>query len=1499
MGSQLTTKPDTWHAPPPRTLAELSAIVDHGGSIFRDAQNADTVTVQWAEHAAWHRKLVACSMSSTTKQRMAIKQLGLAACQFRLLPLGLLGPELMHCDSVPALLSHLLRGSLQPSNPTCEELFDALCSVRKCQGTLFQLKNSKWGSMHVAQVVQELAGATLQGILGATTPEAPNSGDPSRLIAVCNADPECPFTVQHTYRLREGLWHFVAERSCEHTCSYDSAFIRTVKETQSKLATLGRAQVNLTKVDKLPRNQGRHARSLMLAGQVQDLEAETANHGISDSMLRLRHRPPYNAMQLAPCLKQFFHVPGCPPPSEAVVRSHIKQFTHYPVSDDFVQGVRACAMRYFEPAGKGDIALLPKFIAALRLCGHKAHLETVDHEDAWDLMVQARQAQVRHATPEGKQVKTITREDVQQPAPGLYVVGVSWAPSQVEAYSMLAGTTDPWRCGAISHDGAHMRHRMNPGTLMSSVRLDANRNIHLVSMAIFVRPECTHIWESHYRNVLAVAPEASGRARVDVATGQISLAHDDSVSPASFRATVLSVHDHDKGCNNADASVLHRYPAGAPAVRCFMDPVHLGRNVAKIKKRQAKAVICCAMNTDSGRAQTQYKALDPLVQEYLFKTSGGDSSRFMVSHQLQQGPMDGTYTSNASEVFQRMSEPVRAASSILESLRLAVLSEKKRREDAVLRVASSSSQARFPPRMDRVLRERKVAFDKHYTSPYDKYVTLTSPGCTSEGEVLSTKGKRHHVRVWRNHYSGTAAVQHWQFYSATCTCGREPHPCFHVMVFCFVTGVCDWLLLVPYRFTKLAWARQHPSGYQFEIPRTDWAETTDDSVILDEIRQAHALAPDAPVVLCALTTMRVGRGRPRDMSLRESNHILYGASDGDASAVRSLNLLLDMPQDWYEPGMGECDAECISTEQLSAMAMGCGWDLKHGDGELELPDIIEHDIALPVDMPVLSLKCTPKCRAYFDQATRLLTTSGAEALRREAMARLTGRCQQLLDHAWPGLHMSDVRYVPQLRSKQRLLDGMVSELCTLEQDCHIELCAFDSETCPFTSRGTLSFGQILGDWVKRTWGEALVERYIMAMYHPCLHHASTQHERVLVEAIVQRAAVACADCTLAMCPAMVVPHDEDDGALPVRSHMALEALSQCAQELAVVLKVAQGSSHPRRDIRADALLSTGTSLPWAQLQHGKKGLPTLRCIRPSGDTILDNVFLVRGMLTAAQEQEVEYVVGLIAASDSGEGQDANEWAMYRHFCARGEASVPLHAAERVLTGMLCDQTMEVYSNMLCHLSMLKPRLPRCFTSRNTGFYLKITSGDDGAYRYSDVYTNHIRLSDADLILFPVHLTRCLHWVLVALDLQHRECRYYDSLASSLLPKRDCTSITTNCLYWLRDKAHEEMSAQQSAHVDQVGDINTWSKFHNGYKWELTNYKAKSVHGHLPATHTPQQENLVDCGVCALKFMQCEVLGLSVDGAFGTGVAEMQTFRRRMVLEVLEGRIHATLADAQG
>jgi hypothetical protein len=85
----------------------------------------------------------------------------------------------------------------------------------------------------------------------------------------------------------------------------------------------------------------------------------------------------------------------------------------------------------------------------------------------------------------------------------------------------------------------------------------------MVAIRIYVRAECTAIWEHHYKTVLAVAPEDSGRYLLDLRTNAMEIHTDDSLPPHHARIAVVTIHDHDKGCNKADATILHRYPAGA------------------------------------------------------------------------------------------------------------------------------------------------------------------------------------------------------------------------------------------------------------------------------------------------------------------------------------------------------------------------------------------------------------------------------------------------------------------------------------------------------------------------------------------------------------------------------------------------------------------------------------------------------------------------------------------------------------------------------------------------------------------------------------------------------------------------------------------------------------------------------------------------------------------------------------------------------------------------
>jgi hypothetical protein len=205
---------------------------------------------------------------------------------------------------------------------------------------------------------------------------------------------------------------------------------------------------------------------------------------------------------------------------------------------------------------------------------------------------------------------------------------------------------------------------------------------------------------------------------------------------------------------------------GGKPIKVFMNPPHLCRHVIKVgKKGHAKQVMAICMNTDKAVADAMHAKLERKIKDYLKKTSEGDQARYMASHQLLAGPMDGTYTSDSSEVFQRMCESIRAAPSITDGLSVSLILEKKCREEAVKRVQSSPVGERFPPRIHRLLQERRAAFDKHYSQPFDKYVQLPFVGCTSEGTVTSgTSQRTHKVVVWQPAHSRTPEVGNLEFW---------------------------------------------------------------------------------------------------------------------------------------------------------------------------------------------------------------------------------------------------------------------------------------------------------------------------------------------------------------------------------------------------------------------------------------------------------------------------------------------------------------------------------------------------------------------------------------------------------------------------------------------------------------------------------------------------------------------------------------------------------------
>jgi hypothetical protein len=470
-GSLRTTKAESWAGMTPRTFEEMTCTVRAGGSILRDVTNSDSVAVNWAEHSSFYRKIFACSMTDVVRIRMSIRDLALVTGSLQSIPDLKLDNIVNLCVGPEQLELSLAHSSL--SLLDIDSLYTAICRFRKTQAALVRLGSLKWGTMQASNVRTELDGTVMPSLLQSVTPTGTGSGDKSRMIAVCNADPECPFHCHYNFHILANQWVHQEDRYVPHNCLYDTTFLGSVLLAQAHKT---KRAVRLKQLKKLQALSATQLNNPNLVTKIQGVrllideldEQQSLNPTVSPMMMSIMHHSPYLSVHLAPTLKSFFPKPGAPPPAESVVRAHIAKYTSYPVSKAFVQSVRTCSIQFFERPGKDDVSHLSNMIQAIRNCGHVASINTVTDEQAWDLLVEAHQSQVKHATPEGRDIKTITREDVEKPEPGIYVVSVSWGPKQSQRFELLPGSRESYCPSTITHDGAHMRNRHCPGTLMSS-----------------------------------------------------------------------------------------------------------------------------------------------------------------------------------------------------------------------------------------------------------------------------------------------------------------------------------------------------------------------------------------------------------------------------------------------------------------------------------------------------------------------------------------------------------------------------------------------------------------------------------------------------------------------------------------------------------------------------------------------------------------------------------------------------------------------------------------------------------------------------------------------------------------------------------------------------------------------------------------------------------------------------------------------------------------------
>eukprot|EP01083_Nonionella_stella_P081535 224645_1 len=129
--------------------------------------------------------------------------------------------------------------------------------------------------------------------------------------------------------------------------------------------------------------------------------------------------------------------------------------------------------------------------------------------------------------------------------------------------------------------------------------------------------------------------------------------------------------------------------------------------------------------------------------------------------------------------------------------------------------------------------------------------------------------------------------------------------------------------------------------------------------------------------------------------------------------------------------------------------------------------------------------------------------------------------------------------------------------------------------------------------------------------------------------------------------------------------------------------------------------------------------------------------------------------------------------------------------------------------------------------------------------------------DLDLLLIPIH-PRGNHWTLMSLNMKKKTAEYYDSLGW-----KNGKAVLTYLKAFLRV---EWMNKRGGNGYDKME------------QWDLKEY--------VPGKDMPKQENKSDCGVFV-----CKTAEYLLDGRELTFTqSDMETFRKRMVLDLLRKRI---------
>ncbi len=161
-------------------------------------------------------------------------------------------------------------------------------------------------------------------------------------------------------------------------------------------------------------------------------------------------------------------------------------------------------------------------------------------------------------------------------------------------------------------------------------------------------------------------------------------------------------------------------------------------------------------------------------------------------------------------------------------------------------------------------------------------------------------------------------------------------------------------------------------------------------------------------------------------------------------------------------------------------------------------------------------------------------------------------------------------------------------------------------------------------------------------------------------------------------------------------------------------------------------------------------------------------------------------------------------------------------------------------------------------------------------------TKHIQLApnkeidtifDADKMIFPILNERCkgLHWTVVCIDFRYQRIEYYDSMAES---HRSFAMTVTQYIKNYLIHEHRERKELLVGHKKyQELNIDEWSV-------------------HLTDKNVPQQGNVSDCGIFALKY--CDWLADDEQADFGFSQQNMCYFRKRIKADILTGELECPI-----